>query len=231
MHTYKYTGHIGFCVGNDIPRPQDTAIFQRLAECGSCLLSDGLKGFNVMDAQIKPVAKGVRIAGPALTVRLRPGDNLMLHKAIGLAKPGDVIVVDTCQTMDVCVLGELMATAAFQAGVSGIVIDGAIRDVEKLVENNFPVFAKGAVPVVGDKDGPGEINLPISCGGVSVLPGYYIVGDDNGVVVVPPYQVDEILSGAEKKNSYEVKRREEIRSGVITKPDIDQKLRNLGVIE
>src|SRR5690606_28700540 len=122
-----------------------------------------------------------------------------------------------------------MSSAAFKKKVGGIVIDGAIRDIDELIENNFSVFAKAVTPAVGDKEGPGEINYPISCGGVVVMPGDYIVGDANGVVVIPPEQVDEIIVGTEKKLAYEEKRKVDIENGIITKPDIDEKLRSLGV--
>ena len=191
--------------------------------------ASGRKGY--IDNAIKPAAPGNRICGPAYTVQCAPGDNLMLHKAIGLAQPGDIIVVDTCGCKDYCVMGDLMASAAFKKGIGGFVIDGAIRDVVELREKRFPIFAKYIVPSVGDKDGPGEINLPISCGGVPVLPGDYIVGDDCGVVVVPPALVAEIIEGTRKKLAYEANRALEIEAGVILKPDIDEKLRKLGIIE
>lgn len=225
-----FSGKIGFCIGPDIERP-DPAIFEQLKAFGAPAISDGLNKFNTMDALMKPVSPGLRIAGPAITVRMRPGDNLMLHKAIGLAKPGDVIVVDTCGSRDYCVMGDLMASAAFKKGIAAIVVDGAVRDIDELREKRFPVFAKYVVPAVGDKDGPGEINMPVSCAGVPVLPGDYIVGDDNGVVVLPPRFVAEIIEGTKKKLDYEAKRALEIEAGVITKPDIDEKLRKLGIID
>lgn len=226
----NYQGKVGFCIGADFERPAPELI-ERLRPLGTPALSDGLNKFNTMHAQMKPIADGVRICGPALTVRMRPGDNLMLHKAIGLAKPGDIIVVDTCGCLNYCVMGDLMASAAFKKGIGGIVVDGAIRDVEELKEKRYPVFAKAAVPSVGDKDGPGEINRPICCAGVPVLPGDLIVGDSNGVVVIPPDMAEGIIEGTEKKLAYEVKRAQEIEAGIITKPDIDIKLRELGIIE
>lgn len=225
-----FTGKIGFCIGEDIIRPENYGIFEKLKSYGTPALSDGLNKFNTMCPQIKPVCPETRIAGPALTVRMRPGDNLMLHKAIGLAKEGDIIVVDTCGCRNYCVMGDLMGTAAFKKNIGGIVIDGCVRDIRDLRDKNMPVFAAGVVSCVGDKDGPGEINMPVSCGGVPVLPGDYVVGDENGVVVIPPYCVEQIIEGTEKKLAYEAKRAAEIEEGVITKPDIDEKLRTWGVI-
>lgn len=224
-----FTGKIGFGIGADIKRPSEE-LLEKLKRYGTPALSDGLNKFNTMDPLMKPVASGIRIAGPALTVRLRPGDNLMLHKAIGLAQEGDIIVVDTCGCKNYCVLGDLMASAAFKKKIGGIVVDGAIRDIIELKEKQFPIFAKYVVPSVGDKDGPGEINLPISCAGVPVLPGDLIVGDDNGVVVVPSHLVAEICEGTEKKLAYEAKRALEIEAGIVVKPDVDEKLKKLGII-
>lgn len=229
--THEFTGKIGFCIGPEIPRPEDSSVFDTLKGFGTPPLSDGLNKFNTMDPGIKPVAPGVSAAGPALTVRLRPGDNLMLHKAIGLAKAGDVIVVDTCGSNNNSIMGDLMSSAAFTKGVAAIVIDGGIRDVRELREKGYPIFARYITPSVGDKDGPGEIGLPISCGGVPVLPGDYIVADDNGVVVIPPSLVDKIVEGTRKKLAYEAVRAKEIEAGVYMKPAIDEQLKKAGVIE
>ena len=226
----RYTGKIGFCIGEDFMRPADNAIFATLVEFGTPLLSDGLNKFNTMHPDIKPVASGIKIAGPVLTVRLRPGDNLMLHKAIGLARPGDIIAVDTCGSTTNSIMGDLMATAAFAKGIAGIVIDGGIRDIAELREKRYPVFARFVTPAVGDKDGPGEINLPISCGGVPVLPGDYIVADDNGVVVIPPEMADTIIAGSKKKKEYEINRIKEIEQGIFMKSDVDDQLRKAGAL-
>jgi regulator of RNase E activity RraA len=224
-----FTGRIGFCIGQDFKRPEHV-LLETLKGIGTPALSDGLNKFNTMDPLVKPICDDIRIAGPALTVRMRPGDNLMLHKAIGMAQPGDVIVVDTCGCKNYSILGDLMASAAFKRGIGGIIIDGAIRDIADLKAKKFPVFAKYITPGVGDKDGPGEINLPISCAGVPVLPGNIIVGDCNGVVVLAFEVVDQIISGAKKKIEYEKKRAKEIEEGITVKPDIDEKLRSVGII-
>lgn len=227
----KFIGKIGFCIGEEIQRPADASIFETLRGFGTPALSDGLNKFNTMDPGLKPVAQGVSAAGPAITVRMRAGDNLMLHKAIGVAQPGDVIVVDTCGSNGNSVMGDLMASAAFSKGIAAIVVDGGIRDVADLRSKGYPVFARYITPAVGDKDGPGEINLPISCGGVPVLPGDYVVADDNGIVVLPPAWVAGIVEGTRKKLTYEEARAREIEAGVYLKPAIDDQLRKAGVIE
>ncbi len=226
---FEYTGKIGFCIGADFQRPNPQVVAQ-LQELGSPAIADGLNKFNVMDSGIKPVLQEIKIAGPALTVRMRPGDNLMLHKAIEIACEGDVIVVDTCGCTSNSVMGGLMASIVHRKKLGGVIVDGCIRDIGELQEKKFKIFARGATPSVGDKDGPGEINLPISCGGVPVLPGYIVVGDENGVVVVPPFQAQEIIEGARKKLAYEAKRAEEIAAGLYAKPDIDEKLRAAGIL-
>ena len=222
-------GKIGFRIGDDFVRPEPMLV-ERIGSFSTPPLSDSLNKFYTMNADIKPILDSIKIAGSALTVRLRPGDNLMLHKAIGEVKTGDVIVVDTGNCRTNCVMGELIAMAAFQAGAAGIVIDGGIRDILELRENKYPIFARYIIPSVGDKDGPGEINLTISCGGVVVNPGDIIVGDANGVVVVPVELAENVIVDAEKKIEYEQRRRNEIISGILVKADINETLKNKGVI-
>ncbi|MFK8243480.1 MULTISPECIES: RraA family protein [unclassified Facklamia] len=221
----------GFRIGPDINRTENIEIYSKLKLFGTPALSDGLNKFNTLSSSIKPIQSGIKIAGPAITVKLRPADNLMLHKAISIAKEGDVIVVDTGGTYNYSILGDLMATSAFKKGIAGFVIDGCIRDIDELIEKKFPVFTCGVTPAVGDKDGPGEINYPISCGNVVVMPGDYIVGDDNGVVVIPPDFVNQIVEKTIAKLEYEERRKKEIENNIIDKPDIDAKLRKLGIIE
>ncbi|WP_426350234.1 RraA family protein [Alloiococcus sp. CFN-8] len=222
-------GKIGFKIKGDFQRSSKELI-EAFKNLGSCAVSDGLNKFNTVHHSLKPILDDTVICGNALTVKMRPGDNLMLHKAIGIAKPGDVIVVDTCGSETNSVMGELMAMAAFKSGVEGIVVDGAIRDIRELKKHGFPVFAKCVTPAVGDKEGPGVINDVICCGGVAVLPGDIILGDANGIVVIHQEEAIDILKQAEEKLSKDEKRMEEILKGVITKPDIDRILRDKGVI-
>jgi regulator of RNase E activity RraA len=222
---------IGFCI-KEIPAcTLNKDIFERLKGFGTPALSDGLNKFNTVDPYIKPILDDIRVAGPAFTVRLRPGDNLMLHKAIGLARSGDIIMVDTCGCHSYSVMGDLMASAAFKKGIGGIVVDGGIRDIIDLREKRFPIFTRFVTPAVGDKDGPGEIGLPICIGGVPVLPNYFVVGDANGMVIIPPDYLEKIIDGTEKKLTYEKKRALAIEEGVIVNPNIDETLRRAGVIE
>ena len=225
-----YVGKVGFCIGEDFKRETDPKIFERMKRIGTPALSDGMNRFNTLDPEIKPIINGCCIAGQAFTLRLRAADNLMLHKSLGLLKKGDVLMVDTCGCKNYSILGELIATAAFKQEIAGIVIDGGIRDICELREAGFPVFTRFITPAVGDKDGPGEINRLISCGGVPVAPGDYVLADDNGIVVVPKDLLNEVLAAGEKKRESDQKRMEEIEAGVIVKPVTDEILRKKGII-
>src|SRR5262249_33105947 len=148
--------------------------------------------FHFMDHGIRP-RTGRRLCGVAVTVVARPGDNLMVHKAMEIARPGDIIVVNTCGNTTSAVFGELMANSAIAARLGGLVVDGAIRDVEALTALRFPAFSRTVSAGGCDKDGPGEINVPIACGNTAVLPGDIVAGDEEGVVVIPREDASEVL--------------------------------------
>ncbi len=162
-------------------------------------LADVLKLDSVMGHTVRPLWPDMpRIAGPAFTVRTAKHDNLMLHAAIYRAEPGDVIVVEAGDD-EMAVAGGNVCAVAQRHGVAGFVIDGVIRDVAESRANGFPIFARGVSPIPGAKDGPGEINATITCGGIKVHPGDVIVGDEEGIVVVPRAQVGEVLKKAQAK--------------------------------
>lgn len=223
------TKRIDFSINEDIKRT-DKAVLKRLKEIGTCVISDAMNNFNTMHHAIKPVDDQVKFAGNAITVRMKSADNLMLHKAIGLAKEGDIIVVDTDGSESYAILGENMTTAALMNGVAGIVIDGGIRDILELKKMKAPVFARSVTPAVAGRHGTGEINYPISCGGVAVNPGDVVVGDANGVVIINREIVDEILPIAEEKLEQDNKWFTDILNGVIIKPDVEDDLRRHGLI-
>jgi regulator of RNase E activity RraA len=174
---------------------------------------------------------GFPLCGHAITVNARPADNLMIHKALQVAEPGDVIVVNTCGNTTSAVFGELMCTTAAAARLGGIIVDGAIRDVDGIRALGFPAFSRTVCAGGCDKDGPGEVNVPISCGGVVVSPGDIVVGDDDGVVVVPRENAAEVLELVHQLMDRERKRIAEINTGVLFRPDVDDALRKKGVIE
>jgi RraA family protein len=151
-----------------------------------------------MDARIRPINTNPLI-GTAFTIKTRPGDNLIVHKALDLAEKGDILVVDAHGDLTNAIIGELMALYAQKCGISGIIIDGAVRDVESLKMMNIPIYAAGINPRGPYKDGPGEINVPINCGSVVVNPGDILVGDQDGIVVINPLDAENLLLNARRK--------------------------------
>ena len=148
-------------------------------------ISDTMQGLNNLAPAIKPLKDEYRIAGRALTVKMPVGDNLVFLKAIRESRPGDVLVVDAKGDSYRAIAGDFIVGMAQTLGIKGIIADGVIRDIEGIKQLNFPVFCKGTTVAASGKAGMGEINVPISCGGVTIHPGDIIVGDTDGVVVVP----------------------------------------------
>jgi regulator of RNase E activity RraA len=156
--------------------------------------------------------RSLALCGVALTVRVRPGDNLMIHKALTLAQPGDVIVVDGSGDVSHALVGGLMRLAALARGVTGFVLDGAIRDVEEWAEGELPVFARGHSHRGPSKDGPGEINVPIACAGLAVTPGEVVIGDADGVVTVSPGRLPPLLEEVRQKLAQEEEQQQHHRA-------------------
>lgn len=178
---------------------------------------ESLKGRFNMSSEIKPLWQAARLAGVAITVRCHVGDNLTLHKAIELCAPGDVIVVDAGGYKEAGGMwGEIMALAARKRGIEGVVIDGAARDVAALRSLGFPVFARTSSPGPTTKRSFGCINRPITCGGVLVCPGDVVVGDEDGVVVIPRARAGEVLEMGRQREAREARVRELIEEGKTT---------------
>ncbi len=220
---------LGFRV---LPAPPriDAALLDAFRGLATPNLADAMGRFNFMDPGIRS-RSGLTLCGLAVTVNARPADNLMIHKALQVATPGDIVVVNTCGNTTSAVFGELMCTSAAAATLGGIVVDGAIRDVDGIRALGFPAFSRTVCAGGCDKDGPGEVNVPIACGGVVVCPGDIIVGDDEGVVVVPRNDAQEVLRLVHALMDRERTRIAEIKSGVWFRPDVDELLRKRGVIE
>jgi len=168
--------------------------------------------------------KSGQLAGPALTVKTRPGDNLMLHKAIDLAEPGDIIVCDAGGDLTNSLMGELMLSYALKSGVSGFVLNGAIRDAEAFLDINLPVFAAGVSHRGPYKDGPGEINVSVAIDGMVIKPGDLIIGDWDGVLCVPFEEVDSILKKTEEKQASEIQEMRNIEAGEWDRSWVDKML-------
>ncbi|USK64804.1 RraA family protein [Peribacillus frigoritolerans] len=162
-------------------------------------ISDAMEGLSNLDSAIKPLKKEFRMAGRALTVQIPVGDNSAVLKAIGEAKPGDIIVVDSKGDTYRAIAGDFVVGMMQTMEIGGLVVDGVIRDLEAIKQLNFPVFSKGTTVASSGKAGVGETNVPISCGGVNVYPGDIIIGDIDGVVVVPKDKGEEILVKAKDK--------------------------------
>ena len=216
----------------DFVRP-DPALVKGFEGIPTGMVSDAMGRGNSMAAEIKQVWPGAKVLGPAVTVLTFPADNLMIHKAATLAKPGDVLVVNAGGYKDAAVFGDLLGYSCKVHGIAGLVIDGATRDAEGLAAVGFPVFARAVLPMGPFKDSPGSINLPISCGGIAVRPGDIILGDADGVVVIPQEHAAEILAKAQAGVAKEQQLRERIAQGefIFDILKLDGVLKNLGVVE
>ena len=185
---------------------------------------------GTLGGRIQPLSKAMKVAGPAFTVEVRPGDNLMIHAALALARPGDVIVVDGKGDLSCALTGALMAAHAKKAGIAGFVIDGAVRDTEECAAGDFPIFAAGCNPNGPLKNSGGRINWPVSLAGTTVNPGDLIVGDADGVVVVPREKATEIVQGAQAKVDSEDARMQAIGRGELAQAWVAETLKSVGLL-
>jgi len=193
----------------DFPRPGRDVV-ERLAKLPAANIGDAMDRLGVADSAIQAIWPGALLAGPAFTVWTRPGDNQGIHKALQLARPGDVIVVAGGGDASRALLGELIGERAINLGIAGFALDGAARDAEALGEIGMPVFARGTSPAGPYKDGPYRLGTPLAFGGVPVLPGDVIIGDSDGVVVVPRDRAAAVAEAAEAVFADETNRRQAI---------------------
>ena len=188
-------------------------------------ISDLINRLYTMSADIHNVSNEKEICGSACTVKVFPGDNLMVHKALDVAKPGDVIVVDTSGNRSHAVLGDLVSNKAKHLGIQAFVIDGLVRDIDGIRETGIPVFATGITPIGPLHRGPGELNFPISCGGIVVNPGDIIRGDENGIVVVRKDFADEILDRLHLQQDKLAEYVAQVKQGVFSNDWVDKALK------
>lgn len=167
-------------------------VVKKFEDIPTTCISDAMDGLNNLSTAIKPLKEEYKLAGRALTVKIPVGDNLAVLKAIRAAKPGDILVIDAKGDQYRAIAGDFVVGMAQTLGVGGFVVDGVIRDIVGIKELNFPVFSKGTTVAASGKAGVGEINIPISCGGMTVHPGDIIVGDADGVVVIPQL-IEEVV--------------------------------------
>ena len=193
-------------------------------------VSDSMWRLTAGGSRLRPMHKSGQMAGPALTVKSRPGDNLMLHKAIDMAEPGDIIVCDAGGDLTNSLMGELMLAHAIKRGVGGFVLDGAVRDVEAFLEVNLPVFAAGVSHRGPYKDGPGEINVSVAIDGMVVEPGDLVIGDWDGVLSIPLDDVESILKKTNEKQAAEAVDMAKIEAGEWDRSWVDKTLKDRGCI-
>jgi regulator of RNase E activity RraA len=183
-----------------------------------------------VDQSLKPMNK-TWLLGPAFTVKAPAGDNLMFHKALDMAQPGDVLVIAVSGSMSRSLCGEIMTRYAMMRGLGGFVVDGCIRDCEAIAGiEGFPVYARGVTPNGPYKNGPGEIGFPVSCAGQVICPGDILVGDGDGLLVIKPEEAAELAKRAQAVSADEAKQMADIAAGKgLARAWVDQKLEAIGV--
>ena len=209
----------------------DPALIAAFGEFDTTAISDLMNRLFTMSHEIKPLtAPTLKILGPACTVKVFPGDNLMVHKSLDIARPGDVVVVDASGSSLTAVLGDLVSTKAQHRGIAGFVVDGLIRDLPAILElKDFPVFARGVTPIGPLHRGPGEVNYPISAGGIVVSAGDIVVGDQNGLVVVPQDAAVALLERLRGRAAVEADYHAAVARGEFSNSWVDAILAEAGV--
>lgn len=213
----------------DFPRVSPQLVAQA-SQFQAAILADVAGRRGALSGRIAPLERSMKLAGSALTVEVRPGDNLMIHAAIALAKPGDVLVIDGKGDLSSALMGTIMMTACRQLGIAGVVVDGAVRDRLEIEEMGFPVFAAGTNPNGPTKNVPGRIGHPVSVGGVTVNAGDFILGDADGVVVVERDKLEQLLPLASKKVADEAARIAAIGQGDTAASWLPRALKAAGVL-
>jgi len=206
----------------------EAALCARAAKLPAANIGDVMHRMQTMRGGFRAYGGRKVVAGPAFTVRARPGDNLMLHRAIDMAEPGDVIVCDGGHELAIAQTGELMMGHAAKRGIAAVIIDGAVRDVAALATLDLGVWACGVTPSGPYKDGPGEIGYPISCGGQVVMPGDLVMADEDGVVVIPAADAAAVLDAVEAHNAKEINAQAAIESGTWDRSWVRQALQVKG---
>ena len=194
------------------------------------IISDSLGRLGGTQSLLPRHRPGLAMLGVALTVRVRSGDNLLIHKALQIARPGDVLVVDAGGVLDRAVMGDIMKNVAKMRGMTGAVIDGAIRDSGTFRDDDFPCYSRGICHRGPYKDGPGEINVPVSIDGSLVNPGDIVVGDDDGVMFIAPSQAEALAATCQGRAADEAATLAAIAAGTYDDRRIDEALRARGIL-
>ena len=218
------TNQAAFIIRETWPRP-DPAVIERFRDVPTALVADALgHGFGVVDHDIRPVWKGPNFVGPALPVQTGPHDILAVHGAAKFSRPGDVIVIATGRSMKAAVAGGMTTTLFRNAGIVAAVTDGVVRDLSDIEASGLPVYAAGVSPGIPFKRGPGWIGLAVSLGGVAVGPADIVIGDQDGVVVVPLCHVDHTLEAIETARRVDAELGTVLAAGVTAPPYVQRAL-------
>ena len=218
---------IGFKI-HQRARTVDQATVEKFRAIAVANISDSMNRMAHGGPRLRPLHAGGVLAGVALTVRSRPGDNLMVHAALNRAKAGDVLVIDAGGDLTNAIIGELMLTQAQQIGVAGVIVNGAVRDSGWIGANALPVFAAGITHRGPYKNGPGEVNAMIALDGMIIEPGDLIVGDDDGIVCVPFDQTEAVYAAAAAKQHGEEKTMAAIKAGTVDRSWVERALKDAG---
>jgi 4-hydroxy-4-methyl-2-oxoglutarate aldolase len=202
-----------FDIHLNISRP-DPALVKQISKLPTANLSDAAGGLNTMDSGIQAMWPGARICGPACTVATRGGDFLATLHGLSAAQRGDVLVIDNQSSPDTALWGEITTAEARKKGLAGLVANGNVRDLEGIRRQKFAVFARGTTPRVMGRGALGEVNVPVQCGGAVVRPGDIVVGDIDGVVVIPQEKAEEILRLAQDIFAYEDQLLRKVQQGL-----------------
>lgn len=219
--------NMGFRVRMKIQRP-DKDLLEKFAGYPTGNIIDAMNRTGAMDYRVKPLDSGWKMVGTALTVKIRPRDNLIVYKALEIAQPGDVLVIATDHHTATATWGDLTSMIGQEKKLGGMVTDGVIRDITGNLEVGFPVFATGVTPNSPWKDGPGEINFPVTCGGITVFPGDIIIGDADGVIVVPQADAEYVASKLPGIREKEEKTERNIRNGKYIPEWVEKTLQEKG---